>query len=128
MAEERTLVDHVTPSVTVASKADATNWQYFAVQVHAAGVTLADIRSAAYGPTFILAHDVDSGQYASLVGPPSISKARAGAAITQGVYVEVQSATGLLITAASAWLGPFIGMAWTSAAGSGEIFSVKLGR
>jgi len=126
MAEERTLVDYVTPAgITVASKADTANWQYLAVQIHNAGVMLADARSE--GTPYILAYKTNSGEHASLVGVPNISKAIAAGAILRGNPLKPTSATGLVgVTSAADPL--CFATAWTTAAGSGVVFSIKLGK
>lgn len=93
------------------------------VQLNDAGISLADTRSAT--PCFVLMSQANSGDACQLNQAPNVARVIAGAAITRGFYTEPLSASGLA-TAVASRTQSTCGLALTSAAGSGELFSVLL--
>lgn len=123
MAQSINFVGGFTPQV--GANGNLSGNQYNWVQVHAAGVTVADIRSCVNGAAFLLQNKPTSGQAVTLWGSPNISKAVAGEAITAGTYVQPMSASGL--SGASATTSGFVtGWALTGAAGSGAVFDCRV--
>lgn len=125
MAIEVTLVADVTPEVTAA--ADLRTHQNKFVQVMAAGVHLADVRSGGYCFTGVLDNKPNTGEACSIMGGPSVRRVIAGEAVTRGAVVQPMSASGL--AGVSSWGNTAaVGTAWSTVAGSGEYLGVKLGR
>ena len=123
MAIEVTLVPELTPTVTAAADLSAHKNKF--VQVLAAGVYLADVRSAGFTGNYVLQNDPASGETCSVAGGPSVAKVIAGEAVTRGQGVQCMSATGLAAIT-SHGNAAFAGTAWSTVAGSGEYLAVKL--
>ena len=98
------------------------------VNINAIGVTVADVRSTqtSIGRAYVLDSSPTSGNPAALHGAPNIKKVIAGEAITLGNFVQVMSATGLAGKVATGSDTYRVGVAWSTAAGSGEYLSVQL--
>lgn len=124
MAFQVTLVADCTPPGTAAVDLSAHKNKF--VSVFPAGVNLSDQRSLATG-VYVLQNEPTSGKAVSVMGAPSIAKVIAGQAIAVGQWVEPMSASGLAQTSTVGSLSN-VGVAWTSAAGSGEYVVVKLHR
>jgi predicted RecA/RadA family phage recombinase len=121
MATELELVPFVTPQLP--ANTDLRTHQRKFVQITPTGVGLADVRSG--GTAFVLATAPGSGEPAALISGPNIPKVIAGEAITIGQCVQPMSASGLA-GVTSAGNAAAVGMAWATAAGSGEYIPVKL--
>ena len=123
MADQtQTLVPNINP-VGARATADLSTHQWKFVQVNDLGVSLADVRSQT--ACYVLGTKSTSGTNCELVTRPNVTRIMAGAAITRGFYVEPMSATGLATGVASRSTVT-AGVAFSSAAGSGELFSIQL--
>ncbi len=122
MAIDVDLVPAVTPTVTAA--ADLRLNQRAFVAVTPLGVGLADVRSARPGTVHVLENKPNTGEPCTLATGPNIRKVVAGEAIGLGLLVQPMSASGLAGVSINSWGG--VGIAWQAAAGSGDLFAVKL--
>jgi hypothetical protein len=122
MAIDVDLVPAVTPTVTAA--ADLRTNQRAFVAITPLGVGLADVRSARPGAIGVLENKPNTSENCTVAFGPNIRKAVAGEAIGLGQHVQVMSATGLAgVLGAHSYA---VGIAWQAAAGSGDLFAVKL--
>jgi hypothetical protein len=123
MAFDVELVAPVTPPVTAA--ADLRAGQRKLVAVAAAGVNLADVRSACVGAVGVLQNAPNTSENCSVMFGPSIQKVIAGEAIAAGQIFQPMSASGLA-GVTSGGNPARVGQAFQTAAGSGELFAAKL--
>lgn len=127
MAEQVNFVGHLTPvsDVLVAGESLLAH-QYKYVQLHPAGVFLAHPGSIANAAQYVLGLPANSGEAVSLNIAPNVARCIAGGAITLGTWV--QPGSGGLVFASSVTDTAPVGVAHTSAAGSGTYVSVHLRR
>ncbi len=123
MAIDVDLVPAVTPTVTAA--ADLRTNQRALVSVTPLGVGLADQRSSMPGATGVLENKPNTGEPCTVALGPNIRKIIAGEAIGVGQTIQPMSASGLA-GVTSGGNPARVGFAWQAAAGSGDLFAVKL--
>jgi hypothetical protein len=123
MAIDHDLIDAITPTVTAAADLRAGARKF--VSVAAAGVNLADVRSSVGGIVGVLENKPNTGEDCSIMYGPSVRKVIAGEAVGLGQIVQPMSASGMA-GVTSGGNPAKVGFAWQAAAGSGDLFAVKL--
>ena len=121
MAIEIELVPFLTPQVTAV--ADLRTHQRKLVQVTPSGVGLADVRSG--GTAYVLGNAPNTGEVAAVICGPNAPKVIAGEAIGIGQCVQPMSVSGLAGVTSAGNIAA-VGEAWSTAAGSGGVFTLKL--